>query len=274
MKRSGDFSKYIPKAQLDLTNIESVFTALELGKTINAPFPEHELTQAIAALKTLIVETLEQTIVFPMSRAGEFLSTQSYGSFSQLLLDLRTVAIPRRSVSVITFNYDIALDLAVHRRGLGPDYAITSTEPGPDNVHVMKLHGSLNWASVSGPCAIIIRPLHIRDFINEKMIAGDENGVRIPISRYLIDYFRKKSTEVDREPVIVPPTWNKAGHYSMLSNVWATAARISRKHAIFLFSATRFPRRTRSFDICMHLDEAASPRDRGSCLGGMCELEG
>ena len=23
-----------------------------------------------------------------------------------------------------------------------------------------------------------------------------------------------------------------------------------------------------------HLDEAASPRDRGSCLGGMCELEG
>ena len=191
------------------------------------------MTQAIAALKTLIVETLESTIIFPISQNNEFLSTQTYGAFSQLLVDLRNIAIPRRSVSVITFNYDIALDLAVHRRGLGPDYAITASEPSPGNVHVMKLHGSLNWASRIGTGDIM--PLHLRDFIAMHAIAGDEHGVRIPIRQILEPYFARNGFEVESEPVIVPPTWNKAGHYNMLSNVWATAAaHLSKARHIFV----------------------------------------
>jgi hypothetical protein len=59
------------KAQLDLNNIESIFTALELGRIIQrVPGIEtQDIPETISSLKELIVKTLETTILFPIKQS-------------------------------------------------------------------------------------------------------------------------------------------------------------------------------------------------------------
>lgn len=59
------------KAQLDLTNIESIFTALEIANVLKKlpGFDVEEIPGVIASLKEVIVSTLESTMDFP-TRGG------------------------------------------------------------------------------------------------------------------------------------------------------------------------------------------------------------
>ena len=64
----GSLQQVHSKAQLDLTNIESIFTVLELAriiKRIPGVAGESEIDAAISALKVLIVKTLEMSITYP-----------------------------------------------------------------------------------------------------------------------------------------------------------------------------------------------------------------
>jgi hypothetical protein len=230
----GKLQSVHSKAQLDLTNIESVFTVLELAGTIQAPILSGEqVTDAIAALKTLIVRTLEEKIEFPAGPRGEFLPTASYASFADLLISMRDKAEPRLSFSVITFNYDIALDMALLKRGMGPSYALDNIEENPRHAPLLKLHGSLNWATEKGTGNIT--PVDLSQFLRGINLIATNTKYRVPIGRAIQPYFQAHGIEVDPEPVIVPPSWNKAGHYSALSNVWATAAsHLSKARYIFV----------------------------------------
>jgi len=178
------------KAQLDLTNIESVFTAFELGQVIQRlPGLEAvEITQAIVSLKKVILETLQTTIKFP-TRDRYIEAPTPYAKFAQLLNYLENEASPTVTVSVVTFNYDIALDLALCRANLGPDYII---EPAPNKyrqVSLMKLHGSLNWSSLVVDREI--RPLHFFDYLQVFSAPGFDkhSECTIPIGSQLKSYF-------------------------------------------------------------------------------------
>ena len=228
------------KSQLDLTNIESIFTALELGKIIQkVPGTEvSEIPEAIAALKDVIVSTLEATIHFPTQT--DFIRAPSpYEAFGTLVKYLLTDAAPRQTVSVLSFNYDICADVALYRAGFGPHYVI---EPPPQtlqlSVDLLKLHGSLNWATETGSGRI--RPLHIHNLFQTYRPSGFETHslTRLAVGEHLVQYFSKHSSkpcEVEAEPVIVPPSWNKADYHLALSNVWAHAAKhLAEAESIFI----------------------------------------
>ena len=102
------------KAQLDLNNIEAIFTALELGKVIQRlPGTEvSEISQTIADLKEVIVKTLETTLPFP-TRKSWIGVPKPYDAFAEAIKHLRTDAFPTQTSSVITFNYDLAADIAL-----------------------------------------------------------------------------------------------------------------------------------------------------------------
>lgn len=217
------------KAQLDLNNIEAIFTALELGRVIQR-LPGTEVAnipQTITDLKVVIVKTLETTLQFP-TRKSWIGVPEPYEAFADAIKYLRTNAYPTQTSSVITFNYDLAADIALYRAGFGPNYII---EPAPrthDAIDLMKLHGSLNWATESESRRI--RPLHLHDYFQKYRIHGfEEHGeVRMPIGSQLMEYFSRHAqpfVTIDPEPVIVPPSWNKADYHQALSNVWAAAAR-------------------------------------------------
>lgn len=220
----GGLQQVHSKAQLNLNNIESIFTALELGKIIQRVpgIDANEIPEAVASLKEVIVATLGETIRFPVK--GPYIGAPPpYGSFAKLVRYLIESAAPTQSVSVITFNYDIAVDVALFREEMGPDYVLEKAPMGRNQVQLMKLHGSLNWASEVENKRI--RPLHPCQYFAEysPRFPGEDSKLKLPVS-HLKEYFSKKGCVVDPEPVIVPPTWNKADYHTALSNVWAAAA--------------------------------------------------
>ena len=60
------------KADIDLNNIEAVFTTFELGQTIRKlpGVDEANIEAAINSLKALIVHTIDQSMMFPLVRSG------------------------------------------------------------------------------------------------------------------------------------------------------------------------------------------------------------
>jgi len=214
------------KSQLDLNNIESIFTALEIANVLGKlpGFEKEEIPSVIASLKEVIVSTLERTISFPTQRSN-ILPTRSYESFSDLLEYLKETAHPKLSSSVITFNYDIALDLAMHHKGQGPQYGFGAKEHVYSPVKLLKLHGSLNWAIRKDTEEV--EPLTLKEYFGVYSHRWfEERGTcRIPIGSQLQEYYSKHSEiEVLPEPVIVPPTWNKADYHHLLSTIWGMAA--------------------------------------------------
>lgn len=222
------------KAQLDLYNIESIFTVLELGKVIQK-VPGHdnndEIDRTIASLKEVIVKTLEQSMLFPIQN-GVLLPPKPYQEFAKLIHYLTTDVNPRQTVSIITFNYDVAADLALANSGMGPNYGITDSSGSEGDrsrlVDLLKLHGSLNWAVE--PISKKIHPLDINSYLGIKSSVFHMSGsssVTVDIGSILDSYFgRRKSPAicVAPEPLIVPPSWNKSDYHHALSNIWKKAA--------------------------------------------------
>jgi hypothetical protein len=212
------------KAQLNLYNIESIFNAFEIASTINKlpGFKSDEIPQVIQSLKEVIVATLENTVVFP-TKGSSIGIPRPYDVFANLVNYLTGEATPKRTVSIITFNYDIAIDAALHISRIPYDYCTRNTDCSV--IPLLKLHGSLNWASRRTDNTII--PLTLSDYFKHYSIKfpQDYMELRIPIGTQLKEYFSKHSQEqVNDEPFIVPPTWNKADQYSSINSVWSRAA--------------------------------------------------
>lgn len=214
------------KSQLDLVNIESILTALELGLIIRRVpgLAIDEIPQIISALKDLIVSTLEARIRF--KRYGnDILPPAAYENFAKLVKYIQEGSSPKHTVSVITFNYDVAVDMALRHVDLGPDYVISAPSGIHNAVPLLKLHGSLNWASEHG--SKNIRVLHLDQYFQhyQLQLGSEALTVSLPIGTHLSEYFAKYTKLiVDAEPVIIPPTWNKADYHHALTDVWASAA--------------------------------------------------
>jgi hypothetical protein len=225
-KAIGKLQAVHSKSQLDLNNIESIFNTFEMANTIGKlpGFETAEILGVISSLKEVIVTTLEQTIKFPF-RGSHIDAPPSYKLFTELLQHIMNDAAPKHTVSVITLNYDIAIDMALHRARVGPDYGLdSSTSSG--TVPLLKLHGSLNWAARVDNDSVI--PLTLKDYLSKYSIRGfrETGECSIPIGAQLQEYFSKHTDiEVKAEPVIVPPTWNKTEYHQILSQVWGQAAK-------------------------------------------------
>ena len=215
------------KAQLDLNNIESIFTSLVIANILKKlpGFEPEEIPLTIESLKELIVVTLEQTIQFP-TKGNEIRPPRSYEKFAELLLFLKQEAHPKKNPTIISFNYDIALDVAMYCHGLGPVYGFGPTVNAQFPIKLLKLHGSLNWAvrTDSG----VVQPLTLQEYFSKYSLNGygDSGSCKIPIGSQLQKYYSKYTdVMVNAAPVIVPPAWNKADYHQLLSTIWATTAK-------------------------------------------------
>jgi hypothetical protein len=225
-KAIGSLQVVHSKSQLDLNNIESIFNAFEIADTLGK-LPEFEANQIgviINSLKRVIVTTLERTMRFPVIK-GYIGTPPAYKIFSELIKYLLTEAYPKHKVAIITFNYDIAVDLALCRSQLGVDYGLEG-KLNDGAIPLLKLHGSLNWASKTDDGTII--PLIMPVYLNKYRVTpfDDITYCTVPIGSQLKEYFANESkTKVQTEPFIVPPSWNKAEYSKMLSSVWSQAAK-------------------------------------------------
>ena len=219
------------KSELDISNVESVFTAFEMAKVLNK-FPRREATEIeamIQALKKVIAITLETTLRFPVE-SGRIVSPKPYDQFVKILRQLEQEAKPAQSISILTFNYDIALDYALQIGGFEVKYGLTDDDKTP----LLKLHGSLNWTKTVGSDTIV--PYGVLPYLSGRLnnIWPETQSVTIPMSSSLheLDLGQQKVTG---EPLIVPPTWNKGDSHKSLTQIWARAAQaLSKAENIFV----------------------------------------
>jgi hypothetical protein len=220
------------KSFLDLTNIESLFGAVEMAKIIGrlADYTPEDIEGVREALIKLIVNTLQKKIIFPVE--GKIMvPSQTYQDFVELIGDKGL-----GQASIITFNYDIALDFALYRADKDVDYCLNHSNNG---TKLIKLHGSMNWGRCK-ECDHII-PYYLNNYINDhRWDLYDKKFVLLDISHKLsmLSKYHNHNGQADYDaiPVIVPPTWNKTTYHSNLSNVWNKAAKeLSEARNIYVF---------------------------------------
>jgi hypothetical protein len=214
------------KSVVDLTNIESVFSLVEMGSLVGRlpGTPENEVGSARLATRRVLAETVEETCLFAVSQ-GQWQPSSPYLSIANQV-ELSNKSAPSSSIALITFNYDLGLDFALHWSNLVIDYGLDS-QVQPGKVPLLKLHGSLNWTACD-VCGLI-RPLAFEQIFrlegNRRLRAGT---TRFPLraSRCLSNLGSHCSkSPIDREPALVPPSWNKTQYQQQFKQIWRHAAK-------------------------------------------------
>ena len=229
----GKLLRILSKSELDLNNIEVIFNTLEMAKIIGK-FPDGDkkyIYKTIKSLRKLISVTLEKSIRWQNDR--DFIMGLSpretdpptvYMEFAKLIKYLSEESSPKQDVAILTFNYDFALDFALHYSGIKANYFLDNTNK--KGIPLLKLHGSVNWSKCPKCNKIIPIPF------------GEHLG-RHGSTISFLDYFDKwqhcKNKDMSTEPFIIPPTWNKTDAHSKISNVWQQAAKeLSEAEYIFI----------------------------------------
>jgi len=217
-KAISDLQVVHSKSYLDLYNIETLFGAFEMANLINklVEYSPGDIAMLRSSLIKVIVKTLESTIKFPVSKDTVKVPAP-YNVFMNLL-DNDTDS------SVITFNYDICMDFALHRLGHGVDYCLDGKSNG--RYKLLKLHGSVNWARCANPSCNKIIPLDLSNFWTGTVLFPDTKSIKPIISPKLstLKHDSCGNAGVLEVPVLVPPTWNKTEYHGDLTNVWRQAA--------------------------------------------------
>ncbi len=219
----GELKGVYAKSHLDLDNIEEFFGVVEMAVLLKT-FAERDF-EAIKALRndvvTLIYKTLEICIQFP-NYSGIIGAPLSYHEFV-------VAAVGRNHSSgtgaphqphFITFNYDLALDVALNVRKIRYDYGLDKEVPS-DLVPLLKLHGSLNWGACA-KCGKIV-PYPMAQYAPQ---VGQKPKQVVCDPGELLPNMKCCDTPLSLPPVIVPPTWNKTDYRDRLSFVWQNAARV------------------------------------------------
>jgi len=222
------------KAQLDLTNIESIYTSFEMGLILGKlpGIKAEEIIGLIKSLKVVIYRTLEESIKYKVDKHYYIHPPNDYDKFSKTILEIQSLT-PRKNITLITFNYDIALDYSLFRNNLIPNYGFIDLND--NSIPLLKLHGSLNWAIRKDNNEILT--LNMREYfqkhsINHPMVAE----CKVPIASHLSEYYKKyENIDVEDEPVIIPPSWNKLEYQKMIKSIWGKAASaLERAEYIFI----------------------------------------
>ncbi|TET46834.1 hypothetical protein E3J62_03125 [candidate division TA06 bacterium] len=213
------------KSELDIYNIESVFAAFEMGKLVRTlpGISESSIDTLLLSIRRVITKTLEKSVMYQF-RDGRVHPDRSYHSFALRIKQLNDDG-QRGRCSIITFNYDLALDYALHFEGLPPDYGLSETKE-PGTTSLIKLHGSLNWAQCRKCRAIV--PWDLKAFFRKYRFDSLEEGqfMRLSLGSKLHKSDLMHCMEkVEGEPAIVPPTWNKTEYHDSIQKVWRHAAR-------------------------------------------------
>jgi hypothetical protein len=219
------------KSGLDLDNIESVFGAIEMARTIDklGDYSTKGIVALAKSIRVLIVRTLDESIRCSHQHnpsnpsQDKFLPSSGYGEFVKRIEKINERSACESACSLLTFNYDIALDYALMRTRIPHEYCLES--PIDRNVlRLLKLHGSLNWATCTKCKRIRGAQLSEEKVLKYANRVG-QSVFPLPTAEVFAEAnCGKCGTPLTNDPVIVPPTWNKIEGRNELANVWKQSA--------------------------------------------------
>jgi len=210
------------KARLDIDNIEVLFGAIEMALLTGKLSSRNRksIRHLRNSIVSLIVRTLERSIEFPV-RDRRVYPPVPYDEFVRILVEARQTARQQHdphSYTFLTFNYDLALDYALHFKRIPYDYCLTD-EQSSDTSPYLKLHGSINWG-ICPKCRQIV-PFNLDEvrfnLFPETPHVYFDLGSQIASRQHC-------NMPLDAVPVLVPPTWNKTDYHNKLDKVWKKAS--------------------------------------------------
>lgn len=205
------------KVAFSLYNLESVFGAFEMLELLG--LDKLADIKPVEAMRELICKTLEQTISCPRTNeAPYFRPPKGYAQFVRGLSEYQEKW--GQSTSLITFNYDIALEIALVAQGRGIDYGLDA-HVHQNRIKVLKLHGSINWY---GSKDSELEVLEVKNLLNrERMRSFANHGKDIPLTVLGHRPTHQPDGSVNRVPLIVPPSLSKGAEQAVLQRVWTAA---------------------------------------------------
>ncbi len=211
---------------LDSDNLEDVFSIIELGYEASVD-GYADLRKAVSRV---LFETLAVTINFRLDRnAGYF--DPNYRTLLNHLIQSeeqrrKLVASERfQRDSLITFNYDLLLDLSMAASRMKINYGMG--EPGVDSWNLFKLHGSMNWMfhpECQTPSDDRINVIPTAE-VQKWFFPIDEenfhlNNVQLQANNFMCKVCSSGGTV---DAAFVPPTWSKSPLRGNISRVWSSA---------------------------------------------------
>lgn len=231
------------KAAYPVDNMESLFSAIEMGMTLGR-LGTLSLEQIAAAKDSFIRLTaamLEHTM--PLSRHGAtslptprgqpsgsgIFAPRGYnelGLFIKGLLEKNF----KSEIDIISFNYDLGVELGLMSHRV--DFSTVGTpapEPLVAKVSLHKLHGSILWENAGN--AIVNHIGALKDELHtllygtaieepeELVQASPSTSISLQCVRSLL-----ARTSPLFMPLLVPPTDQKASHRATMTEVWKSAA--------------------------------------------------
>ena len=214
------------KSIIDLVNIESILSAFEMAKLLNVFFgySSDEIDELVESAKNVIAETIRGSMI--CTHENDF-QPPPYQKLAELIRFMISHAQPTHNISIITFNYDIAVELCLKRNNIDFNYSLSDKLQG-NGINLLKLHGSLNWTKCS-ECETIVP-------FTKYLIPCTQNIGRDKIKTDLLHFEVLRANDTDcthkndynpnivNKPVIIPPVINKTFYYNELFNVWRKAA--------------------------------------------------
>ncbi len=224
------------KSTIEVDNIESIFAAFEMADLFGrlGTLKEVEVHRLTSAIKSVIVTTLEARLIFPTAN-GQIQPPRPYDGFAKLVREISQPKLSHQitwsppAITVMTFNYELAMDYAFFVNRMPVSYCLSSKDP-EGTVSLLKLHGSLNWTRCPNPKCNVISAIQLQQVLSGSLsgppwdVPLDGLGVRLRLSVNL-PQCAVCGVPSAPEPLIIPPTWNKTQHYAEIKNVWSVAAR-------------------------------------------------
>ena len=243
IKAKAELERILVKVDMDLNNLETIFSLIEMGNLIEI-FPGNiPVDKLHKAIQRVIVRTIEL-------KTSCYHKPSTEDAYDLLVHEIKLLWGQRGTwrSSILTFNYDVAVDLAIERQLGAIDYCLQEKQgPSPGGYKLLKLHGSFNWAKYMKNDKGEVIPIPVKRFVNEYCPPREEPIIltaNSPVSEriryknaFQVDVGSKinklkanfypgiEANLVDDSPLIVPPTWSKTEYHTILKNVWAQAAR-------------------------------------------------
>lgn len=238
------------KANIDLHNIESVYTALEMAQLLGLDNLRSENCDdwetMDRAMKYFLSKSIEARC--QLLRNNKLPRHQQPGDGAEIfslysppqepLTDAvaKAIALEEKgwTVTFLTFNYDLVLESILGHFKVATNYCLPGTPP-PQNrtvsreMKVLKLHGSINWQQEAAPNQEpLITPFPI--YPSERHLSPDQKYFNVSVGNQVYSRF----SETINDPVIVPPVWNKSNYHTPINAIWReAAARLSQASHIY-----------------------------------------
>lgn len=203
----------------NLNNIENVFGLLDMGRMLGklGDVAPDKICQLFLDIQKVIGLTIDFNTAIKRRKENDFVLDGPTHRFVSLIKDAFFI-IDSFETAIITFNYDLTLEYAMHYYNIMPNYFIDDIS-FPSRLPLLKLHGSLNWAADADGKLF---DWEMGDIFNRIDFNNRVNRHRLIVARELFNNKSPFNFETSG-PFLVPPTWNKAEYHLKIGRVWQKA---------------------------------------------------